>query len=315
MSVSPFSGQKVRAEGLSGKRTTEVGELLGGGGEGGVYRDCTRPDYVLKIMHQSEARVERKIQAMLATAPELQVERETDGDGNSIVQIAWPQEILYDLQGRFCGFSMRLLETTKTVPLNAWFDPRSRGRNNLSQSDLVRIYLAANLASVTEYINLAGHSVIDFKPQNILAYREHGYVCLLDCDGFLIRSGSEVFPAAVVTPSFLAPEHHHNFDPRRLDENQDRFALAVMAYMLLDNGRHPASGSSPYLPDDQVGRLAKGAVFLDPASGLTPPDNSHYEFFPDETLTMFRLAFIGPVDPRLEETFAEAGDRHGAVRC
>lgn len=297
MTATNWIGQKLTAERSFGgsQITVEVGERLGGGGEGSVHRDRSRSDYVLKIMHQWESRVVSKVRAMLAKAPELQTEHD---QGNEIIQIAWPQEILHDSQGRFCGFSMRLLDIKKAVPLNAWFDPRSRRRNGLSQDDRIRIYLAANLASVTEYVNRAGHSVVDFKPQNVLAYREHGYVCLVDCDGFLIRSGTDIFPAAAATPSYLAPEYHQKFDVSLLDEKQDRFALAVTIYMLLDNNWHPSSGSSQNLPDDTTERLRKGAIFLDPNSGLVPPRNSHFQFFPDETLEMFHRAFVGPPEQR-----------------
>jgi TonB family protein len=288
-----WQGERMFADPLtgSGRIGATVGEKLGGGGEGAVYRDGARPAFVLKLMHQRDARVERKIRAMLAHAPVLQLEQ--DQDGRAVIQIAWPQEIITDSAGRFSGFSMRLLDSGATVPLNAWFDRRSRARNNLSQSDVIRVYLAANLASVTEYINQAGHAVVDFKPQNVLAYRKHGYVCLVDCDGFSIRSGNDVFPAAAGTPGFLAPEHHANFDPRRLDEKQDRFALAILIHMLLDNGWHPSSGASSRLPPDLSSRLAQGAVFIDPQSGLTPPKNSHSAFFSDETIRLFKRAFTG----------------------
>lgn len=292
MSSPPIFARGMVAESVSGRRISiDIGDRLGGGATGTVYRDRKRLDYAIKLIHHPKARAEQKIRAMLAAAPPLQTEKESDG--SEVVQIAWPQELILDASGKFCGFSMRLMDKKRTVPLNAWFDPRSRARNSLTQSDLVKVYLAANLASVTEYINDAGHAVVDFKPENVWAYRQHGYVCLTDCDGFLIRSGSDAFPASA-TNSYLAPEYHHGFDPAQLDEKQDRFALAVVLYMLLDNGRHPAGGSSQHLPDDQAGRLRQGAIFLDPSSGLTPPANSHHQFFPDETLSLFRKAFIGP---------------------
>jgi TPR repeat protein len=289
-----WSGLTVRLAGATGRSVGDalVGEQLGSGGEGTIYQDAQRANMVLKLLHEPAADVERKIRAMLDRAPALQ--SDPGKDGTEIVQIAWPQEIVTDTRNRFCGFTMRRLNKSATVQLNAYHDPRSRARNHLPQSDLVRIYLAANLASVTEYINRAGHAVVDFKPQNVLAYRQQGFVCLIDCDGFLIRSGTDVFPAAAATNIFLAPEYHSGFDPKRLDEKQDRFALAFMIYLLLDNGWHPSSGTSSTLPSDLAGRLAQRAVFLDPSSGLMPPRNTHSPYFADETLALFTRAFVGP---------------------
>jgi len=180
--------------------------------------------------------------------------------------------------------------------------PRERRFNNLSEDDRIRVHLAANLASLTNYVNQAGHALIDLKPLNVLGYRKDGYVCLVDCDGFRIQSNSAVFPAAAYTPDYLAPEYQTaSFRPDQCGEEQDRFALAVIIYELLDNGIHPFSGIDQANPGESFvlhARIQQQRTFLDGGSGLQPPKSSHCTFFPDDTLDLLLRAFTGPARQR-----------------
>jgi hypothetical protein len=276
-----------------------VGKRLGAGGEGAVYQDASRPDYVLKIMHAPTAQSEAKARAMLAFPPAAQVGQY---QGRDLIQIAWPQELLTDDRGGYIGFSMRYLDMSQTVGLTVWMIPRERRLNQLSEDDRLRVHLAANLSSVTNYVNMAGHNLIDLKPLNVLAYRQDGYLCLVDCDGFCIQSNGVVFPASAYTPDYLAPEYQvPTFKPDQCGEEQDRFALAVIVYELLDNGIHPFSG----VDRANVGqsyvlstRIQQQRTFLDGASGLEAHKSSHHRFFADDTLALFLRAFTGPADQR-----------------
>jgi len=292
-----WQGRRVRlGRGSTGStQSTSVGRTLGTGGEGTVYADATRPDYVLKIMHNPTPTSDAKTQAMLAAPPSAQV---GTYQGVDLVQIAWPQERLTDERGSYLGFSMRFLDVSKTIGLGAWTNLRERRLNNLSLDDRLRVHLAANLASVTEYINDAGHALVDLKPLNVLAYRADGYVCLVDCDGFRVQHAGAVFPASAYTPDFLAPEYHgYTASASQLGEEQDRFALAIVIFQLLDNGIHPYAGNDglSFVLHD---RIMRQRTFLDGNSGLTPPSSSHSAFFADDTLDLFLRAFTGPADQR-----------------
>src|SRR5579862_4095559 len=266
-----WQGKTVFTDPLTGAAPLRalVGKRLGAGGEGAVYQDASRPDYVLKIMHAPTAQSEAKTRAMLASPPAAQVGQY---QGQDLVQLAWPQELLTDGQGSYIGFSMRYLDMSLTVGLTVWMIPRERRLNQLSEDDRLRVHLAANLASVTDYVNQAGHALIDLKPLNILAYRQGGYVCLVDCDGFRIQSNGVVFPASAYTPDYLAPEYQTvSFTADRCGEEQDWFALAVIVYELLDNGIHPFHGIDQADPQGSYTvptRIAQQRTFLDAGSGL-----------------------------------------------
>ncbi|MCA1246117.1 hypothetical protein [Massilia sp. MS-15] len=276
-------------------RTVRAGKELKRGGEGTIHADADRDDYVLKLFAEPTPERQRKVRAMLRNPPRCQVQRQPDGE---IIQIAWPQEALSDGRGAILGFSMRRVDMARTVPLNAWYNSKSRERHLLSNDDRMRIYLARNLAAVMEHVHEAGHSVIDLKPENVLSYRDGGFVCLLDCDGFAVRHGEEYYPALVATSEYTAPELlAAQVAPSQYDQSQDLFALALLVFNLLDNGRGPA-GNGPGVPESLTERFAQSLFYLDPSLNLAAPERSHHRFFPDKTLDMFRCAFCkGQVRP------------------
>lgn len=287
-----FNARDADGKVLRQVRSSE--DHAGRGGEGSVHSDLDRPELVLKVFHTPDARAHDKVRAMLLHRPDRQVDFQ---GAATIVQIAWPQEMLFEADGRFAGFSMRRVDFQKTVPLNAWFDRPARSNNQLSPDDRMRLYLAHNLAAVVEFVHQVGHAIIDVKPENIRAYRTGGFVCLVDCDGFLVRHGSNVFPAKVATRPYTAPEHlQGDWRPDTFAQPQDEFGLAVMIFLLLNDGRHPCDGTdnSAGVPSDRAGRLAQRRFCLDKASGLTPPPASQHQFFHDETLALFTRAFGPP---------------------
>jgi uncharacterized membrane protein len=96
---------------------------------------------------------------------------------------------------------------------------------------------------VTELHRL-GHHVIDLKPQNLSVYKENMYVAVVDCDGLSIAGGDgRRFPGHQFTDGYRAPEAAgKGLAPEALGEAQDRFALAVVLFQLLNNGIHPFQG-------------------------------------------------------------------------
>jgi formylglycine-generating enzyme required for sulfatase activity len=311
-----LSGSRVLIDRLDGSRPQPalLGALLASGGEGAVFEDTQRADFIIKIFHRPElqtdpgerqrraqllASKQPKIGAMLASAPKLQVERNTQTH-TDVIQIAWPQEMVLDAAGGFMGFTMRRLDMASTTELTAWNNARSRKTNNLPDDDLTRLFLLANLAAVVAYVNEAGHAIVDLKGQNVRAYRSGGHICLLDCDGFAVGTHSAVYPADMATPEYLAPEHHGaKFDPRNLDETQDRFALAALIFEFLSGvNAHPCSGVNAQLPPTIPERIALRRFSIDPASQMRPHQHSQIGLLPDETHALFRRAFLAAAADR-----------------
>ncbi len=97
------------------RRTVRLGKLIKSGGAGSVYFLADDPSRVAKLYHPQTdtAYYQRKLSAMLAQRPEIPAPAE----GESIVQLAWPDYLLYDERKRVVGFVMPVLDTQRTIEL------------------------------------------------------------------------------------------------------------------------------------------------------------------------------------------------------
>ncbi|MCT4334976.1 hypothetical protein MU516_19320, partial [Paracoccus sp. YLB-12] len=315
--TSTFAGKHVTLSSAGGAtRSTVVGQPIAKGGEGEIFADASRQDHVLKLYFQpGPARSpandaqravlvdkQAKIAAMLANAPEARAQvSKPRGAEAPIVQIAWPQEMVLAPDGSFLGFSMRRVDIAATTPLFSWRSALSRKQEGLDPRDDVRLYLLRNLAALVAYVNKVGHAVVDLKDVNVLAYRSGGHVALIDCDGFAIRDGARMIPATAATPNLTAPEFQPGGDlVAHMDEEQDRFALAVMIFEILSAGRHPAGGKARpgrTVPDGTAQRIQQRLFHLGPDAALDPPNGTLAPYLPDATLALFERAFLAaPTD-------------------
>lgn len=272
-----------------------LGKLVKSGGAGSVYLCASHPDSVVKLYH---AKVDtqmyaRKLQAMLQLCPRLPAQ--TIG-GKKHVQIAWPQQTVHDAKGVFIGFMMPMLDIAATSDLEHMMNERQARAAKLPVSLGARITLAANLTRVLAQLHQRGHHVVDLKPLNLRFYRESLLIALLDCDGFSIHSEREHFPAQQYTPDYLAPEFQgKGVVPAGKEEQQDRFALAVIVFQLMNFGIHPYSGrpKSSRAPTDLPGRIGKHlyAYGQQPNHKIAPVPLSGHETWPKALRQMFDRAF------------------------
>ena len=272
----------------------ELGKRVQSGGAGSIYLLPKAPDKVAKIYHPGVelTRYEHKIRAMLQLRPDLPDVVE----GNlRMPQMAWPQQILRDKQGRFRGFTMPLLHLEHTIELEYMLQERQARAAGLPVGLGARITLARNLSALIAKLHQKKHYVIDLKPVNVRFYRESLHLAMLDCDGFSIHDKEAYFPAPQYTPEYLAPEFHRQTLKRHTESAQDRFALAVIIFQLLNFGIHPFSGrpASDDVPTDVPRRIA-GRYY---AYGQTPHPEMHpnpasgHEQFPLDLRIMFDQAF------------------------
>ncbi|RXK65549.1 DNA-binding protein [Stenotrophomonas sp. MA5] len=268
--------------------------LLKSGGAGSVFTLKERPREVAKLYHSAKDVLfyERKLRAMLELQPDLPTLRE---GGRERVQIAWPTGLLRDCGGRFVGFSMPILDVSATTDLEHVLQERQARVEKLPTGLGAKMTLAANLAATLAALHRCQHYVVDLKPLNVRFYRDSLFIAMLDCDGFSIQGKDERFPAGQVTTDYLAAEFQQRGVTPGEEEAQDRFALAVIVFQLLNSGLHPYAGrpQGGDVPNDLPGRIA---ARLYPygrrgISRLLPAPVSGHEMFPPALRDLFDRAF------------------------
>jgi hypothetical protein len=292
-STPPNSGGKVVA---NDGRILTLGKLMKSGGAGSIFRIAEAAELVAKVYHPHVDRAvyERKVEAMLTLVPDLP---DLEEHGVREVQMAWPRLLLRDPQGGFLGFAMPLLDFQTSVELECVMQERQARAQGLPTGLGARLTLATNLAGVIAELHRQGHYVVDLKPVNLRFYRRSLHVAMLDCDGCSIQGRGERFRAPQFTPEYLAPELHGWGIALADEETQDRFALAVVVFQLLNFGIHPFTGrpASDRIPTDIPGRIAARCYAYGERGNpnLAPSPASGHAAIPADLRAMFDRAFEG----------------------
>lgn len=282
-------------------RRLRLGPMLKSGGAGSIHRLPESPHQVAKIYHRHVdlTEYEQKVEAMLALSPELP--DIVDG-AQRYVQIAWPQATLRDPRGRFTGFLMPAVDVQATSELETILQERQARAAGLPTGLGAKITLAANLAAVVAELHRRGHHVVDLKPVNLRFYPKSLYMAMLDCDGFSIRGPALRFTAPQFTPDYLAPEFQRGGLTDAGEETQDRFALAVVVFQLLNFGIHPFTGrpANDRVPTDIPGRIAAGCYAYGERANasLSPSPVSGHATLPHDLRQLFDRAFVQRDDLR-----------------
>ena len=297
---------------------------VGEGADATVHAIAGEPDFVAKLYRHPDAGRRAKLEAMLAAPPRRTV---TEVEGTRVVELAWPEALLsVSDRDEVAGFVMPSVDLSAAVLLDALLTTRGRDAAGLRHDLRFRIAAAANLAAAVAELHALGHHVIDLKPSNLHVYRDLALVAVLDCDGMSVRGpdGSR-YPAHQYTDGFIAPEAVRARDhPEALGEPQDRFALAVVVFQLLNNGLHPFQGvpnpAARDVPTTNGERIGAGLYpYGRGAQALAPPPASPFPFLDTRTQTFFDRAFDGSPDTRPEA--AEWRDHlrdvlaHGLAPC
>ena len=266
--------------------------VVGRGGAGIVYIDPGSPDSVIKLYHSNQiAAHQAKICAMLTNPPDGQF---FIHENKRIVQLAWPQGLIETTNGAVVGYSMPLVPSN-TVPLDLLLQRSSRKSSGLRDDIELRITVARNLAAVVRELHKKLHYVIDLHSANVRIYPSTGYVCLLDSDGYSVASKSGPrFPATLVLQEVLGPDGFGK-KVETLSEDQDRFALALMVFRLLNEGLTPYQGvGDNTVPPSIVERTAQGLYCygLTENSRQRPSPQSIHLWLEDDTRQLFDRAFM-----------------------
>jgi hypothetical protein len=260
----------------SRNRPVVLGRKIGGGGEGDVYAVSDHPRLAAKIYATPTREAGEKLARMIANPPSGQ----TGGDGH--VNLAWPSELLYRAGDRDFPIGFLMPHVAGSVPLLEVFNPRLRAR---TLPDFDRRYLfrtARNLATVLATLHQAGYVVGDINESNILV-GPSALVSFIDCDSFQVQTISagkiSTFPCPVGKLEYTAPELQGKVFGRevRLPE-ADRFALGVLIFQLLMEGRHPFAGTwtGSGEPPSVEEKIRRGCFpYADrPTCPIAPPANA-----------------------------------------
>ncbi len=314
--------------GKIGKATVNTKLTLGRGATAIVYQATFQGEiFAAKIYHQDRAIDKVKIEAMLANVPSnmrIQVA------GERHPQFAWPLAWLSDSSGRPAGYLMPLLDLAKAFPLDYYYDQSliKKLKSPAEAALSFKLEIARNLAKLVADLHEHGHYFIDMKPQNIRVLLDSHVVTLVDCDGFSIAgSGGRRHPAELLSSDYIAPEaQRRNSSPADLAEPQDRYALAVILFQLLNRGTHPFQGIVTAAAIKVSTNDEKAAAGLYPHglvsdTRIKPRPQSTHHLWPDETRALFDQAFTTgspsarPSAQEWADHFKSLLDKKVLVRC
>ena len=273
-----------------------LGKLLNKGGAAGkVYEIVGKPSKVAKIFHERQkSNTNRlKLEAMVINNPKIP---SVVANGVEYVQVAWPEALLEDNEGYCVGYMMPFINTAEAVSLDHLMQSAVRSKLGLSDKYEYRVMAAYNVALMAASLHRYGHYIIDLKPANVFIYKKTMTVAVFDCDGFSIQGEQTRFPAEFVSEEYIYPEGM-NQTCEEMGEEQDRFALAVIIFKLLNNGIHPFSGVVKKNSDStlSIQERIEGyhyAYGMWGDSYQNPHPYSIHTFLPQSTLKLFDRAFV-----------------------
>ncbi len=266
-------------------RAVALGEKLGEGGEGAVYRLADDARLAVKIYkRQMPADRVEKIQVLAGLqSPQL--------DG----LIARPLSLVRDGAGTPRGLVLPAVD--RGADIHNLYTPASRRRSFPAATWKFLIHVAMNVARAFAAVHQVGLVVGDVNPGSILVLND-GTVRLIDVDSFQVpRPAGRPLLCTVAVQMYLAPElHGAALDRLVRTADHDCFGLAVMLFQLLVLGRHPFAGrflgrgDMPLERAVSEDRFAYGhrAAHLQMAR---PPNAVGLEVLSPEIAAMFEAAF------------------------
>ncbi|MGY1777090.1 hypothetical protein ACI8AV_14620 [Geodermatophilus sp. SYSU D00804] len=295
-------------------RPLRIGEQLGKGGEGTVFRLANRRDIAIKVYGSPLAGDRaRKIELLAASAgPDVQT------------FTAWPIGLVRDRAGRARGLLLPVVEQAKDV--HNLYTPGSRRKAFPDADWRFLVHVAANLARAFAAVHAKGLVIGDVNHGSVLVAR-NGTVRLIDVDSFQVPvPGASPLLCTVGVSLFTPPELHGvSFESLVRTSHHDGFGLAVLLFQLLLLGRHPYAGvyaGSGDMPIEKAiveHRFAYGSAAK--SRKMAPPPNAvGLNILPDYVAQYFEWAFSARAPRRGRPEAAQwvrALDRLGQelVRC
>ncbi|MGA0615657.1 topoisomerase DNA-binding C4 zinc finger domain-containing protein [Paracoccus sp. KR1-242] len=262
----------------------QLGERIGGGGEGEVFAVTGRVGQAVKI-YGADLRVSResKVRAMVLGG----LAAKTD-------LVAYPREIATDSSGRFLGFLMRLVSGYR--PLHELYSPKSRQRHFPKADFRFVVRAALNVARAVGKVHQTGCVIGDLNHSGVLVSPE-ATAALIDADSFQFSMNGKTYPCLVGVEDFTPPELHGiNLGTVTRTLQHDNFGLAVAIFHLLFMGRHPYAGiyKGPELSMGEsiaTNRFAFSVHRRSETQTSPPPGALTLDLFPAPISSAFERAF------------------------
>ncbi|MBE6543722.1 MAG: hypothetical protein E7675_04925 [Ruminococcaceae bacterium] len=272
---------------------------IGSGGEGSVYEIKGDPTHVAKIYHTDKNDFKTKcntLQKKLEVMISMPITPEVDG----ILHLAWPEDILFDKDGRFAGYVMPRAKHKYKI-----YDIARSDRSKILPKYTFKysIQYSYNLSWVIWHLHLNNIIVGDMNMNNILV-GEKGEIVLIDCDSFDIYDPKtkEHYKCNVGLPELLAPEIQMAMseDQKVFTKESDNFTLAIHIFRLLMNNADPFAAKTVghNIPSVNFNDCSNRAIingespYFRDIPGLQVPDWAMpLDFLPDDIKNAFRATF------------------------
>ncbi len=297
---APTTNAALQMVTTNGSTTVTLGERIGGGKEGGVYKlkEGQYRNYCAKIFEAPSSRVEKKVQLMIHNT------RPNDS-------AALPQALLYK-NSVFCGYVMPLY--SYAISLANVLDGKAGDCvANFTRVDFV---MAANrFLKVWNDLDMQGIRIVDLNPYNILFVPQNGEfsgtnIVIVDLDSAQVDSAKlgqnyGVIPAGGFCPGFIDYALGKFTRDTILSESNMVMALAQAIFRICCVGLHPFDVVSDKGADMSLDQYAEMGIYLYTSryprlAGYSVPKESTY--------------MVSYLTPGLKEIFADLFHLYGKSR-
>ena len=280
-------------------RPLRLGDKLGEGGEGAVYRLAGNNSQAIKV-YASPLTVERTQKIKILT-------QFSQADINRFT--AWPSGLVLDENGRARGLLLPAVEDGKDI--HHLYTPSSRRKHFPTADWRFLVHVSGNVARAFAAVHGLGLVIGDVNPSSVLVLGD-GTVRLIDVDSFQVPvPGGRPLLCTVAVPLFLPPElHQAPLSSVVRNPDHDAFGLAITIFQLLMLGRHPYAGrflgAGEMLIERAITehRFAFGAHAAD-RQMQRPPNTVGMEILPSYVAALFESAFAPPAHRRLRPSAKE----------
>lgn len=276
-----------------------LGDKLGEGGEGAVYRLAGSGSQAIKVYSSPLSGERAQKIKILAQFGQTDITRFT----------AWPSGLVLDERGRARGLLLPVVEHGKDI--HHLYTPSSRRKHFPNADWRFLVHVSRNVARAFAAVHALGLVIGDVNPGSILVLGD-GTVRLIDVDSFQVPiPGGRPLLCTVAVSLFLPPELHQvPLNSVVRTSNHDAFGLAITIFQLLMLGRHPYAGRFLGAGEMPIERAIAEHRFAFGAHAAhyqmqRPPNTVGLEILPSRVSALFESAFGPPALRRLRPSAKE----------